>query len=198
MIRKGIIVTRDGMRLLGGPGSGNFGHAGIPGQRGGSAKGSGGIAKQIAGNSFTFQQAQNASDKKNGRVQTDPNLPDDLKNRASEGDRILTYATHRYKNDENTPGREQHWVVTGNIDDPDGVGYVYTDDGADHVYIEGIASLDVSKPGTGTRVINYAKKLAKEKGLKKLKLEYTRNSRPYYEKKGWTLNDDEYEAELNI
>jgi len=41
MIRKGIIVTRDGMRLLGGPGSGNFGHGGIPGQRGGSAPGGG-------------------------------------------------------------------------------------------------------------------------------------------------------------
>ena len=41
MIRKGIIVTRDGMRLLGGPGSGNFGHGGIPGQRGGSAQGGG-------------------------------------------------------------------------------------------------------------------------------------------------------------
>lgn len=42
MIRKGIIVTRDGMRILGGPGSGNFGHAGIPGQRGGSAPGGSG------------------------------------------------------------------------------------------------------------------------------------------------------------
>lgn len=41
MIRKGIIVTRDGHRLLGGPGSGNFGHAGTPGQRGGSAPGGG-------------------------------------------------------------------------------------------------------------------------------------------------------------
>lgn len=42
MIRKGIIVTRDGLRILGGQGSGNFGHAGIPGQRGGSAAGTGG------------------------------------------------------------------------------------------------------------------------------------------------------------
>lgn len=47
MIRKGIIVTRDGARFLGGPGSGNFGHAGIPGQRGGSApRGSGGGGSQ--------------------------------------------------------------------------------------------------------------------------------------------------------
>ncbi len=42
MIRKGIIITKDGARLLGGPGSGNFGHAGIPGQRGGSAPGGSG------------------------------------------------------------------------------------------------------------------------------------------------------------
>ena len=42
MIRKGIIITKDGFRCLGGPGSGNFGHAGIPGQRGGSAPGGGG------------------------------------------------------------------------------------------------------------------------------------------------------------
>ena len=51
MIRKGIIVTRDGMRLLGGPGSGNFGHGGIPGQRGGSAPGggSGGVDTDIKG-----------------------------------------------------------------------------------------------------------------------------------------------------
>lgn len=42
MIRKGIIITKDGMRILGGSGSGNFGHAGIPGQRGGSAPGGSG------------------------------------------------------------------------------------------------------------------------------------------------------------
>lgn len=42
MIRKGIIITKDGMRILGGQGSGNFGHAGIPGQQGGSAHGGGG------------------------------------------------------------------------------------------------------------------------------------------------------------
>lgn len=47
MIRKGIIVTRDGMRLLGGPGSGNFGHAGIPGQRGGSSSGGGGVSSGV-------------------------------------------------------------------------------------------------------------------------------------------------------
>lgn len=38
MIRKGIIITKDGFRCLGGPGSGNFGHSGIPGQRGGSGE----------------------------------------------------------------------------------------------------------------------------------------------------------------
>lgn len=38
-----ILHHKDRLRELGGPGSGNFGHAGIPGQRGGSApKGSGG------------------------------------------------------------------------------------------------------------------------------------------------------------
>jgi len=42
MIRKGIIVTRDGLRILGGQGSGNFGHAGVPGERGGSSSGGGG------------------------------------------------------------------------------------------------------------------------------------------------------------
>ena len=47
MIRKGIIVTRDGMRLLGGPGSGNFGHAGVPGERGGSSSGGGGVSSGV-------------------------------------------------------------------------------------------------------------------------------------------------------
>lgn len=43
---KGIIKTKDGAffvcKELGGPGSGNFDHAGIPGQQGGSAPGGGG------------------------------------------------------------------------------------------------------------------------------------------------------------
>lgn len=49
MIRNGIIITRDGMRILGGPGSGNFGHAGISGQRGGSSSGGGGATVDSAG-----------------------------------------------------------------------------------------------------------------------------------------------------
>jgi hypothetical protein len=197
MIRKGIIVTRDGMRLLGGPGSGNFGHGGIPGQRGGSAAGSGGIAKNVDGNDFTFDQAKNAADKKNGAI-VNSAANRDLKERAREGTRIMEYGQHKYEQHRNMADRDRHWVVTGDIDDPDGVGYIYHDAGADHIYIEAAASLDVSKPGTGVRVINYAKKLAKEKGVKKLKLEYTDNSRPYYEKKGWKLNDDEYEAEYDL
>jgi len=40
-----ILYHRDSLRELGGPGSGNWGHAGIPGQRGGSQKGTGGSSK---------------------------------------------------------------------------------------------------------------------------------------------------------
>ena len=39
------LLHSDRLRELGGPGSGNWGHAGRPGQRGGSQRGSGGIAK---------------------------------------------------------------------------------------------------------------------------------------------------------
>ena len=41
-----ILYHRDSIRELGGPGSGNWGHAGIPGQRGGSQKGTGGLSKR--------------------------------------------------------------------------------------------------------------------------------------------------------
>ena len=49
MIKKGILQTRDGFTIwcLGGAGSGNFDHGGIPGQRGGSASGTGGGADTI-------------------------------------------------------------------------------------------------------------------------------------------------------
>ena len=52
MIRKGIITTKDGFRCLGGPGSGNFGHAGIPGQQGGSAPGGGGGGSSRSGSAL--------------------------------------------------------------------------------------------------------------------------------------------------
>ncbi len=62
MIRKGIIVTRDGARFLGGPGSGNFGHAGIPGQRGGSRGGGGGTLKGSGNvNTAVFEDIESRS-----------------------------------------------------------------------------------------------------------------------------------------
>lgn len=73
MIRKGIIITKDGMRLLGGPGSGNFDHAGIPGQQGGSAPGGGGgdvdtdiggkrtVGKDFEGEDFSGKDLSQAS-----------------------------------------------------------------------------------------------------------------------------------------
>ena len=48
---KGIIRTKDGhafvCKELGGPGSGNFGHAGVPGERGGAAPGGGATASHV-------------------------------------------------------------------------------------------------------------------------------------------------------
>lgn len=61
MIRKGIIVTRDGFRCLGGPGSGNFDHAGIPGQRGGSAP-AGGISAPGDLNSLVYSKTKVSED----------------------------------------------------------------------------------------------------------------------------------------
>jgi len=43
------LYHRDSLRELGGPGSGNWGHAGRPGERGGSQKGTGGVSKSSAG-----------------------------------------------------------------------------------------------------------------------------------------------------
>jgi len=48
---KGIIRTKDGHAVvckeLGGPGSGNFNHAGVSGERGGSASGGGAVASHV-------------------------------------------------------------------------------------------------------------------------------------------------------
>lgn len=179
-----ILKHSDRIRELGGPGSGNFGHAGIPGQRGGSQKGSGGIAKP---SKQSFNNMRDIQRESNNQI-FDENDPDsDIYERAEESKQIMNYIEQKYHSDGiGSDTMEKHLVET-----PNGVGYMYYDqhlDGEGYVMIQGIASFDVRKPGTGVRVINYAKKLARQKGVKQIELEYTRVSAPYYRKKGFELD----------
>jgi len=63
-----IVITRHGERVLGGSGSGNFGHSGRPGERGGSGPGDGGGRADKE----TAKKAEFAKQEELAAQQTDP------------------------------------------------------------------------------------------------------------------------------
>jgi N-acetylglutamate synthase-like GNAT family acetyltransferase len=86
------------------------------------------------------------------------------------------------------PEREPHFVTVGDPEDPRGIGYMYYDESNSRVYIHSIVNSDPRVPGVGKRVINYAKNLAKEKGINHISLKYTDSSKAYYENNGFDVD----------
>src|SRR5690606_36424969 len=105
----------------------------------------GGTAKKINGSDSDFKSLKRAAENKNGKILTESNNAD-LKERAFKANKILEYTEDRYKRDYGYPELEQHLIITGHQDSPDGVGYVCYDSSDNSVSIVGCASLDVSKP----------------------------------------------------
>ena len=80
------LYHKDSLREFGGPGSGNWGHIGIPGYRGGSQRGSGGVHARPDN-----YKEKKADGKKKGPDKNDdsPKIPDDAI--ASIGGNYVTY-----------------------------------------------------------------------------------------------------------